>query len=93
MRLRLEKTCEACPEQYDAFLGEQRIGYLRLRGGVFRADYPDCGFGFENTVYVANPKGDGQFHDDERQHFLDEACKALLEMHQRVTDEGTEGGA
>lgn len=86
--LRLEKTSWAFPEQYDVFLGEQCIGYLRLRNGIFRADYPECSAFGENTVYMANPKGDGEFEDDEREHFLDEACKALIAAHERATGEG-----
>ena len=39
----LIKTCHACPEQYDAFFQGKQIGYLRLRHGEFRVDYPDCG--------------------------------------------------
>jgi hypothetical protein len=31
--IELRQTCEACPEQYDAYLGDNRIGYLRLRYG------------------------------------------------------------
>ncbi len=29
--VRLVQTCFACPEQYDAFIGEEKAGYLRLR--------------------------------------------------------------
>lgn len=39
----LRLTCSACPEQYDAFIGDRKVGYLRLRWGEFRVDYPDCG--------------------------------------------------
>jgi hypothetical protein len=35
-------TCAACPEQYDVFFEDFQIGYLRLRHGSFRADYPEC---------------------------------------------------
>jgi plasmid stability protein len=31
--VRLVRTCFACPEQYDAFIGEEKVGYLRLRHG------------------------------------------------------------
>lgn len=69
-------TCPACPEQYDVFdiaTGAQ-VGYLRLRHGMFRADYPECG---GKTVYTATPKGDGLFNDDERQKYLEEALAAI----------------
>ena len=31
------QTCGACPEQYDVFLGDKQIGYVRLRGGALRS--------------------------------------------------------
>lgn len=40
-RIRLVQTCQACPEQYDAFHGDELVGYLRLRGGCFRVDCPN----------------------------------------------------
>ena len=71
----LVKTCGACPEQYDAFIGDEQVGYLRLRHGYFRVDYPDCG---GETIYSAEPKGDGCFECDEREYYLEEAKKAIL---------------
>ncbi len=75
---RLICTCPACPEQYDVFddRTKKQVGYLRLRHGGFRADVPDCG---GQTVYAAEPKGDGCFDDDERQHYLTEAVRAIDE--------------
>lgn len=70
----LHMTCRACPEQYDVFKGVEQVGYLRLRHGTFRADYPDCGGG---TVFVAYPNGDGIFEDDERDMFLEQAIRAI----------------
>jgi hypothetical protein len=73
--LRLVCTCPACPEQYEVFdSAKKQVGYLRLRHGKFRADYPDCG---GETVYQADTKGDGVFSDDERQQELTNAVKAL----------------
>lgn len=76
--LELVQTCGACPEQYDVFLDGETIGYLRLRHGYFRADYPCCG---GETVYEAYPMGDGIFEEDEREHYLNEAKIALLAHH------------
>lgn len=73
----LHLTCSACPEQYDVFRNNRRVGYLRLRHGVFRADVPDCG---GETVYEAYPLGDGEFFGDERDGFLHAAVKAI-KMH------------
>lgn len=78
---KLHRTCFACPEQYDVELDGVHIGYLRLRHGTFRADYPDCG---GETVYVAEPQGDGVFEDDEREHYLTEAVQKLLAKHRGV---------
>jgi hypothetical protein len=72
--VRLVCTCSNSPEQYDAFLGEKLIGYLRLRHGNFTVSYPDVG---GDLVYEATPQGDGCFEDDERYYFLTEAVKAL----------------
>lgn len=71
----LQKTCNACPEQYDAFIGDEQIGYFRLRHGQFRVDAGDCG---GPTVYEAEPIGDGIFDDDEREGFLNAGIDALL---------------
>lgn len=77
----LVMTCGACPEQYDVFdsYGKQ-VGYLRLRHGNFRADYPDYGV---ETVYrhSFDDGWKGIFNDDEREFFLTEAVKAL---HNRI---------
>ena len=69
-------TCPACPEQYDVYSGAtgNKVGYLRLRHGQFRADVPTCG---GETVYVSNPKGDGIFADDERLLHLEKAIAAI----------------
>lgn len=72
--IELEQTCGACPEQYDAFYKGKQVGYLRLRHGQFRVDYPDCG---DKTIYSANPEGDGIFEPNEREFYLNEAKKAI----------------
>ena len=76
--VRLEKTCDVCPEQYDAFIGAQRMGYLRLRHGIFRADYPEHRSHGE-TVLEGCPRGDGCFDPAERPEWLDRARAALYE--------------
>lgn len=74
--IRLRMTCLACPEQYDAFVddSETQVGYLRLRHGHFRVDFPDCS---GETIYEATPRGDGQFEADERHHYLSCAVDAI----------------
>ena len=70
----LKRTCWACPEQYDAYIGSRQIGYLRLRHGFFSVEYPDCG---GTEVYSAEPEGDGIFEHDERETYLRAAVTAL----------------
>jgi hypothetical protein len=72
---RLICTCGACPEQYDVFTAAgQKVGYLRLRHGCFRADVPACG---GETIYESYPKGDGCFAADERESELTKAVEAI----------------
>lgn len=73
--LLLVLTCEACPEQYDVFNGAEQVGYLRLRHGEFRVDFPDCG---GETIYEAEPNGDGTFDANERLVYLTKAMRAIL---------------
>ncbi|WP_457661680.1 hypothetical protein [Sinorhizobium medicae] len=73
-RITLHQTCSACPEQYDAKLDGAQVGYLRLRHGWFRVDYPECG---ERTILEGYPKGDGIFDDDERDEWLSKAKFAI----------------
>lgn len=70
----LKMTCGACPEQYDVTKDSKQVGYLRLRHGYFRADYPDvCG----EEVYSSQPEGDGIFEDHERLEHLTNAVNAI----------------
>lgn len=78
--IELELTCQACPEQYDAFLNGIKVGYLRLRHGYFRAEYPDCN-GLK--VYESSPIGDGIFESHERQKHLKKAKKAIWKAYKK----------
>lgn len=69
--LKLVQTCGACPEQYDVYLEDSIIGYMRLRHGRFYAECHDV------LVYSASPRGDGMFKDDERTKYLNEAVSAI----------------
>lgn len=76
-KIRLEQTCGACPEQYDAFhsVTGEKIGYLRLRHGYFRAEYKG------DIVYETYPRGDGCFESDERDQYLHRACESIRKAH------------
>jgi hypothetical protein len=75
--LKLIRTCTACPEQYDVYDDVRQVGYLRLRHGVFYADYFPPNSGERIGVYEASPQGDGIFAPEERVHYLNYACRAI----------------
>lgn len=81
----LEQTCGACPEQYDVFHNEIEAGYLRLRHGRFTVEYPSVG---GEEIYSACPRGDGTFHDDERERYLTEAIQAIRQRHEGINSSG-----
>lgn len=72
--IRLEQTCSACPEQYDAYYGGRVVGCLQLRWGRFRVDYG------VDTVYSVNIEAGllGIFEDEaQRQRFLRKAQRII----------------
>ena len=72
---RFERTCYACPEQYDVFNErDEQVAYFRLRHGTFSVECPDVG---GVTVYKAHPEGDGIFLDEERTHYMNRAIMAV----------------
>lgn len=73
--VRLEMTSSACPEQYDAYIDDRQVGYLRLRHGHFRVEFLGCG---GETIYEANTIGDGIFDPAERDYHLQRATAAIL---------------
>lgn len=74
--LTIKMTCSACPEQYDIFKDSEQVAYYRLRHGEFRVDIPECG---GETIYEAEPNGDGIFDPDERLVYLTKAMRKVLE--------------
>jgi hypothetical protein len=70
----LDKTCFACPEQYDVYLEKEVVGYLRLRHGCFTARYPAVD---GETVFTVAARGDGVFDDRERQAYLNIAVSHI----------------
>jgi hypothetical protein len=61
-------TCYACPEQYDVFLEGKIVGYVRLRWGMLRCNYPDVG-GEEVYKHVFDEDYLGCFNSDEDRNF------------------------
>lgn len=74
--LELKITCGACPEQYEVFKDGKQVAYYRLRHGEFRVDYPECG---GETIYEAEPFGDGMFETNERLIYLTRAMRKVLQ--------------
>ncbi|AGC36151.1 hypothetical protein B7L88_gp137 [Rhizobium phage RHEph10] len=50
------------------------VGYLRLRHGYFRVEYPDIG---GDVILDGHPVGDGCFDPDERDEWLNRAKTAI----------------
>lgn len=63
-----ELTCGACPEQYDVYIEGVQHGYVRLRWGGLRCDYPDVG-GETIYQYSFDEGFQGCFDDDEQRDF------------------------
>ena len=63
--IRLVQTCAASPEQYDAMIGNLRVGYFRLRWGYFRVEMPDA---YDTLVYSHTFKNQQQgcFQDNKQ---------------------------
>jgi len=75
LKIELVQTCEACPEQYEAFHKEKEVGYLRLRHGNFTVECEG------KLVYHCYPLGDGSFNDSERKYYLKKAKKAIKKYY------------
>lgn len=77
--MKLVRTCEACPEQYDVFSGDRKVGYLRLRWGSFTASMGSRIT--DKMVYCADIGDNGMagiFESDEQRAFhLNAAMEAI----------------
>lgn len=76
-KVELKMTCEAHPEQYDAFIDGKKIGYLRLRHGLFTVQYLSAE---GELLFSADTKSGGVF-GGEREYYLNKAIKILLKKH------------
>jgi len=80
--LRFVLTCSACPEQYDVFLDGKQIGYIRLRWGHLRADYPDCGGRSVYSSEIGDGEWTGCFTDEKERIFhLTKIAEILNKAH------------
>lgn len=63
------------PEQYEVYLGDRTIGYVRYRFGNLSADFPDVGM---ETVFSRSLKHEtGQMTDAERGRWLPVIARRL----------------
>lgn len=80
------ETCGACPEQYDVFLEGKQVGYVRLRWGRLRCDYPDVG-GETIYSYYWEDAWLGEFPNDEEREFHLE--KIAFYLYNRISESET----
>ena len=86
--IELVQTCEACPEQYDAMLNGERVGYLRLRWGWLTVECPWVN-GQEVYEMQTGHELAGEFEDDkQRKKQLKKARKAIAKW---VSDHDEKG--
>jgi hypothetical protein len=67
--MRFEKTCDACPEQYDVWQGKRRVGYVRLRWSWLDASCPDVNGEVVYQTQIGDSGYDGCFEDEEQRKY------------------------
>ena len=78
MDIIFKKTCDSCPEQYDAFLGDRMVGYLRLRWSHLTVTCPDTCCDLVYEAEIGDSGWDGCFEDEtQRQFHLEKAKEAI----------------
>lgn len=83
--VKLVKTCNACPEQYDIMLDNTLIGYIRFRFGFFVVNPAIAGeYHFEIPLieHYINDDYAGVIPDQFREKWLEEAKLKALEFYE-----------
>ncbi|MDR6548520.1 hypothetical protein J2810_004610 [Chryseobacterium rhizosphaerae] len=62
-------------EVYHVYLNSEQVGYIQLKYGILRVEYPEAG---GELLLRKFPKGDNVFELDERNYYLEEAKKAIV---------------
>lgn len=71
-------TCASHPEQYDVYdEAGKEVGYLRLRWGEFRVDYPTCG-GETLWRFAFPDQFKGEFEGEEERTLFMYRAKSLI---------------
>jgi hypothetical protein len=73
-------SCQICPEQWDVYIDEHVVGYLRLRWGYFKAAFPDASG--EIIYETSRILGDGCF--DNGKERMREMKRAIKAIHKEV---------
>lgn len=84
--IELRCTCGASPEQYDAFLDDKQVGYIRLRWGFLSVRYPD-NEGEAVLTFQFDDGWKGGFDSEESEYWLQQ-CKMAIAT--RIYDEYNE---
>ena len=84
VKINLVKTCDACPEQYDAYINGLQVGYIRCRWGEITVKCPDAQ---GETVYHSITDGYGKLLDTERDTQLEMCIKAIERWNERKKEQ------
>ena len=79
--LEFDKTCYACPEQYDVYDENHNVvGYVRLRWGGLSCEYPYVGGEVIYITSIGNDGWGGMFESEEqRLYHLTAIADKILE--------------
>lgn len=82
--IKLFKTCEACPEQYEVYNEGENIGYIRYRRGWLKANPIINGeYLFDENVVEEQigDQYDGILPEDSREVLLKNCITKIVEYH------------
>lgn len=84
--LKFVMTCDICPEQYDAYKDNEKVGYVRLRWWELTCECPDVD---GELVYDEWHDGFWCFESEEdRMKHLREIAQAINQWLERQADKG-----
>ena len=84
--LKLVQTCDYCPEQYDVFHGNERVGYIRYRSGRFTCQPVSDGKLLNIYLLERTDESWGSIPDDKRDEWLNECKNALADFWSTIRD-------
>lgn len=88
--LRIDPTCEACPEQYDIIVDDEQLAYVRLRWGHLQVFAPNYDIEHRNVImeYMWHDEPyKGAFDDDtERRKFMEQILGTVHDYYQWIVN-------